>query len=351
MPDSLKAKMNVTPKENSVEPPLQEEDIKNVEDRGDVKGLISLPKHRDIKLRSAAAEALCKVGNEQAVTSLIETLLKDEEWVVRRYAAEALGNIGTPQVVEPLTIAFNNDPFVCDITGRRVVRIVAEEALKKIMKAKTATEPLDRLLACQWSDLSLSSNVNLLIDIIKRNCESISDRDVSKCIDAIKELAKEKAPVVAEVMCYSALAANHYNVRDYAANVLKGITRPEITQILCDALHYDREVYRPVDNALKVLKIIGDQNATSAILNFLNDFCNTWRIKGDIVSVGMASAMTIGAYLNKEKSICLSACRALSTLGGSKAITALESVLSDSYWGNYNEIQEELPELIAQAKR
>lgn len=336
------------------EPSLEtkpEEDIHKMEDQGNVKELVLALKHKDPYQRERAAETLCKVGDEQAVEPLTEALLKDEAWVVRRYAAEALGNIGVPQVVEPLTAALNNDPYICNITGRRVVRIVAEEALKKIGEAKTATEPLDRLLACQWSSSSPSKEVTALIEILRRTCKSISDRDVSKCIDAIKKLAKEKDPVVAEVMCYAALAANHYKVRDSAANVLKGITKPEINQILCDALHYDREVYPPVAEALKALEIIGDSSTRSAIANFLDDFRNTWRMKGDTVVSGMAAAMTLGAHLDKEKSICLSACRALAAFGGSEAITAIEAVLSDSYWSNYDEIREELPKLIAQTKR
>lgn len=326
------------------------ENINELEDQNNVKELILALKHNELGQRQKAAEALCKVGDKQAVEPLTKALLKDEAWVVRRYAAEALGNIGVPQVVGPLTSALNNDPYVCDITGRRVVRLIAEEALKKIEKAKTAKEPLDRLLACQWSSSSPSKEITALIEILKRNCKSILDREVSKCVDAIKKLEEEKSPVVAEVMCYAALAANHYEVRNSAANVLKGIMKPEINQILCNVLHYDREVYRPVSEALNALKIIGDSSMTSAIANFLDDFRKTWRMKGDTAVSGMGAAMTLGANLDKEKSICLSACRALAELGGSEAITAIKAVLSDSYWSNYDEIREELPKLIAQTK-
>ncbi len=351
MPDFIQDEMNLTPKEKSVEQSLGKEDIKNMEDQSDVNGLILVLSYRDIDLRSEAAKALCKVGDQQAVKILIETLLKDKAWVVRRYAAEALGNIGTQAVVKPLTVAFNNDPYTCEITGRRVVRIVAEEALQKIEKAKTATKPLDRLLACQWSDENISENIKKLIEILKRNCESISNREVSKCLDTINELEKEKDPVIAEVMCFAALSANHYEVRNSAANVLKGITGPKITQILYDALHYDRENYLPVSHALNVLKIFEDKSTTSAIISFLDDFHNTCKMKGNTAVGGMAAMMTMGAFLDKEKSICLSACQTLATLGGVEAINALENVRSDSYWSNYNEIQKELPGLITQAKQ
>ena len=328
---------------------IQKKDIKCMEDQGDVKRLILALKHSDAELRSAAASALCKVGDEQAVESLIEALLTDEAWVVRRYAAEALGKIGSEQVVEPLTVAVNEDPFVCQITGRRVVRMVAEEALKDIENAKTATEPLDRVLACQWSESSQSENVKMLIEILRRHCRSIEDRDVSKCTDAICKLAKEEDPIISEVMCYVALSALHFNVRDSAAHVLKGTATPDITQILCDALQYDRKAGPPVQEALEALLVIGDQRAAKPIAEFLDEFRIKWRMGNDTIVAGMSS-ITLAAYLDQEKSICISACRALATLGGAEAINAMEAVLRDDYWRNYREIQEELPKCIAQAK-
>lgn len=86
-------------------------DIEEMEDQGDVKGLSLVLDHPNAELRSAAADALCKVGDEQAVASLIETLSNDDAWVVRRYAAEALGNIGSQEGVESLELALNNDPY------------------------------------------------------------------------------------------------------------------------------------------------------------------------------------------------------------------------------------------------
>lgn len=328
-----------------------EEDIEKMEDKGNVEGLILALRNRDPDLRKAAAQALCKVGNEQAVKPLIEALLKDDAWVVRRFAAEALGIIGGPQVVEPLTTALNNDSFVSDITGLAVVRLVAEKALERIEKTQTATEPLDRLLACQWSSPSPSKEVTELIEILTRNCESISDQHISKCLNAIEKLAKEKEPVVAEVMCYAALAAEHFKVRNSAADALKGIIKPELTQILCDALHYDREVYRPVAQALNALELIGDPSASSTIVGFLDDFRNTWSMKGDTIVSGMAAMVTLGAYSDKENYICLSACRTLAALGDSAAVTIIEAVLSDSYWSSSDEMREELPKLIAKMKR
>lgn len=100
--------------------------------------------------------------------------------------------------------------------------------------------------------------------------------------------------------------------------------------------------------ALNTLEIIRDTNARNAILDFLNDFRTTWGMKGDTIVAG-ADIFTLGRQLDNEKFICIRACRSLAALGGSGAVTAIKAVLSDSYWGNYDEIRKELPNLIAKA--
>jgi HEAT repeat protein len=326
-------------------------DIETTKDEGDIEELIkALRNKKEPDKRKAAAEALCKVGNEMAVEPLIESLLHDNEWVVRRYAAEALGIIGDPRAVEPLTAALN-DPYVCNITGRAVVRIVAGKALENIRAAKSATKPLDRLLARRWSNPSSSKEVMASVETLTRNCKSIMEREVSKCLDIIEELAGKKDSVVAEAMCYVALAANHYKVSYAAADVLKKEATPEIIQILCDALHYDREGLQPVREALHSLEVIGDTTAKEPIMQFLDDFRKTWSMKGDSFSTGMADAFTLGAHIDREKSICIAACRALAALGGSDAGPAIEGVLTDPYWSTFGEIRDALPKLIAQTKK
>jgi HEAT repeat protein len=333
------------------QPSPEKSDIERMEDEGDIAGLVKALKNKnEPDIREAAAKALCKVGNERAVEPLIECLLHDKEWVVRRYAAEALGIIGGPRVVEPLTAALK-DPYVCNITGRAVVRIVAAKALEKIEAGKSATEPLEKLMARQWSNPSSSGEVMASVEALTRNCESTMGREVSKCLETIEELAKKKDPVVAEAMCYAALAARHYKVSYAAADVLKNEATPETIQILCDALQYDRDVYRPVREALHTLGVIGDTKAREPILNFLDDFRKDWSMKGNTFSSGMADAMTLAGHIDAEKSICIAACRALAALGGSEAGSTIEAVLTDPYWSKYNEIQDALPKFIAQVKQ
>jgi HEAT repeat protein len=319
--------------------------ISKMEEKSDVKGLIKALKHRDPGIRQAAAEALCKVGDANAVKPLISAL-KDKEWVVRRYAAEALGVIGDPRAVEPLTEALM-DPY--SNYGLSPVRSSAAEALEQIRAAEAATNPLDKLLARSWSKPSSSKKTMELVEILTRNCGSISDKEVSRCMDAIGKLKANKDPIVAEVMCYVALEANHYKVRDAAALVLKDVATADITSILCEALHYDRKKGKPVVAALQALKVIGDVNTRGSIIEFLNEFREAWRM-GDMITSG-TDMFSMGAYLDQEKSVCLAACRALAELGGSEAVAAIEAVRSDSYWSNYAEIKNESLQLIARARQ
>ncbi len=317
--------------------------IERMEEKGNVKGLIKALKNSDSAIRQTAAKALCKVGDSSAVKPLISAL-KDKEWVVRRYAAEALGVIGDKQAVAPLTDALK-DPY--SEYGLTPVRKAAAEALEQIRAAETATSPLDKLLARSWSKLSSSKKTMKLVEILVRNCSSISEREVSRCMDAIGKLEKYKESIVAEVMCYGVLEANHSKVREAAVSVLKDIATGSITSILCEALQYDREENKPVHAALQALKAIGDVNTRDSIVEFLNDFREAWRMENKIVSG--TDMFSLGAYLDEEKSICLAACRALAELGGSDAAAAIKAVQSDRYWNNYDEIKMELPELIARA--
>jgi HEAT repeat protein len=74
-------------------------------------------------VRSAAAEALGKIGDPQGIQPLISALNDENEWV-RRAAAQALGEMGNPETVEPLTVALED--------ANKDVRVAIAEALGKI---------------------------------------------------------------------------------------------------------------------------------------------------------------------------------------------------------------------------
>jgi hypothetical protein len=99
-----------------------------------------------------------------------------------------------------------------------------------------------------------------------------------------------------------------------------------------------------------MLRIIGDKSSKSAVAEFLDNFRRAWR-RGDSMLVGgMGAMMALGAQLATEKSICIAACRALAALAGADAFPVIEAVRTDPYWGNFDEIRNELTKLAGQAR-
>jgi len=76
------------------------------------------------QVRSAVALALGKIGDPQAVNSII-TALKDSKPTVRRATIQALGVIKDPQAVEALIESLGDED--------RFVRRMAAEALEKLV--------------------------------------------------------------------------------------------------------------------------------------------------------------------------------------------------------------------------
>lgn len=74
--------------------------VKKMEKKRDVKGLIKALNNRDYDVRREAAEALGRIGDKRAVEPLIQAL--KERGDLSAYAAEALGNIEAAGVVAPL---------------------------------------------------------------------------------------------------------------------------------------------------------------------------------------------------------------------------------------------------------
>ena len=76
--------------------------LAKLKERGDVKGLIKYLKHEKSNLmRATAVNILGDIGDARAVEPLV-AMLKYEDWSVRKAAAEALEKIGDPQAVAAL---------------------------------------------------------------------------------------------------------------------------------------------------------------------------------------------------------------------------------------------------------
>jgi HEAT repeat protein len=100
--------------------------------QGNIKGLVKALRNKDGEVRCAAARALGKIGDTQAINPLV-VALRDSYGNVRAAAAEALERLGDAQTVEPLVQALT-DEF-------SNVRVHAAEALGRIRDTR-AVEPL-----------------------------------------------------------------------------------------------------------------------------------------------------------------------------------------------------------------
>jgi len=88
-----------------------------------LKYFIQMLDEEDPSRRWKAAEALARLGDEEAVEPLI-LALSDEDWRVRQKAAWALGQIGDQRALVPLRRALMNE--------REGVKEIIMEALDRI---------------------------------------------------------------------------------------------------------------------------------------------------------------------------------------------------------------------------
>ena len=79
---------------------LGKPDVKKMESKRDVKGLIKLLRPPISDLRNEAIEALGRIGNDKAVEELIKAL-NDKSSIFREGAAYAMGRIGDARAVGP----------------------------------------------------------------------------------------------------------------------------------------------------------------------------------------------------------------------------------------------------------
>lgn len=93
--------------------------------------------------KAAAAEALGRIGDDRAVSSLIAVLGHEEE-TVRAFSALALGRIGDSRAIKPLVLSLT-DPH-------HRVRAAAAQALGE-MREPRAARFLDLLLADPYEEV------------------------------------------------------------------------------------------------------------------------------------------------------------------------------------------------------
>jgi HEAT repeat protein len=89
-------------------------------------------------VRLVAARNLGKIGNEQAIEALIESLHREPDSEVRATVAEALGYMGSRQAIEPLTLAMQDRDEEVKVAAARSLGYIGD---------RRAIEPLVRGLS------------------------------------------------------------------------------------------------------------------------------------------------------------------------------------------------------------
>jgi HEAT repeat protein len=226
-------------------------DVDEMEERGDVEGLIKALDHEDFITRKNAAVALKHLGDERAVEALIRSL-KYEDWQdtyiilssVRENSAEALGIIGDKRAINPLINAMLEDVD-------ENVRWNAARALGDI-KDRSAVEPL--------------------IEALKDDSWSVR----RQAVGALGRIGDEKAfEHVAD-----ALEDGDGHVRKYAALALGKIGGERAIPYLVKALE-DGDVDVQW-KAVTALEKIGDP-AVEPLINLFKD--DNWHIKGKVAEI------------------------------------------------------------------
>lgn len=145
-------------------------------------------KNENYKIRLAIADALGKIGDKNAVDSLINVVKDEEEKsvYVRESAAIALGMIGDMRAIEPfLGILEAKKNFISKFTFLRE-RII--EALSKINFSVN-----DRIITA-LEDALMDSSAQVRLNAL----ETISNSNCTKLFNAVKELLHDEDGEVAK---------------------------------------------------------------------------------------------------------------------------------------------------------
>lgn len=112
-------------------------DVRKLEAKGDVKGLIKVLSHdRDAKRREAAAWALRHLADSQCLPTLLDAL-RDEDENVRAIAAGGLGKLSDPSAVGPLIKALEDNA--------RQVWLAAVESLGQLRDPRASAPLVSKL--------------------------------------------------------------------------------------------------------------------------------------------------------------------------------------------------------------
>jgi cyclophilin family peptidyl-prolyl cis-trans isomerase/HEAT repeat protein len=209
--------------------------------------LRSLFSARNAAVRSRAALAAGRIGDEQAVVDLVQLLEKDDEMLVREMAAFALGEIESPLGADALVTVLKN-------SREDSLRARSVEALGKIVAA------LPKEQATRASELAA-----VVLEALKFEARRRSAPDTLAILLGLTATLRAKpdnaGPIVAEFLHYS-----DSRIRADAANTLSRLKLKDGNEQLRNLLVSDPDpVVRA--NAARVLGATEDKAAFESLLD------------------------------------------------------------------------------------
>jgi HEAT repeat protein len=274
-------------------------------------------------VRSRAAEALGKIGSEQAVDRLL-TALDDPNDNVRWGAAEVLGEIGSEQAVDRLLTALDDpNDNVRSRAAEALGKIGSEQAVTELLKAlddsggdvrSRATEALGKI----GSKQAVTGLLKALGDL--------NDNVRSSAATALGKIGSEQAVIG----LLKALDDPDSDVRWSATEALGKIGGKQAVTGLLKALGDLNDNVR--SRAAEALgKIGGDQvsELLKTLANPHHDICgNAANAPCEIVGEQAVTEL-LKAFANPNHKFRSSVATALGEIGGGQAVTGLLKMLDD----------------------
>jgi HEAT repeat protein len=302
---------------------LSKSDVAKMEAKRDIKGLVkALTYKKDPDVRKAAADALGKIGDAQAIDGLALALKdQDSRWL----AEETLGKISSRLTAEELVIALKHQ--------NTTVRSLAAETLGKIGDACAVDE---LIVALKDQDGSVSwkaaealgriggeSTVNKLLVALKdptesgrreRAAKALGDIGDPKAVDALIEAFKDRNAALR-----SSEAVGRIGGESTVNKLLIALKDPD-TAVRCMAAN--------------ALGEIGDAHAVDALIATLKD--QEFTVRGSFMcalgKIGGARAVDVlvNAIKDQDANVRGQAVEALGKSGDPKAVDALiDAALKD----------------------
>jgi len=252
--------------------PFVKPDVKKLEEKGDVKGLIKALKYKgDAYVRWKAAKTLGKWKEERAIKGLAE-LLQDSHWHVRRNAVEALGNIGNKICVKEVEKLLDDEnPYV---------RAEAATALGKI-KDINSVEVLTRHLSDRHLEVKIRvieaigeigdiRGLEPLIDVLKKGRDNRVEVFVGEALGKIGKNPVAKGALIS-ILKYT----NYPNIKWAISKAFYDIKDRKVVDYLINSLKEIDPLVRA--QAIATLGEIRDEKAFPYIIKALKD--PAWEVR------------------------------------------------------------------------